>query len=424
MSPKRTRIGGSLLLMLAASAMALLLAEGLLRVAGHSYYWALAKRPDPVLGWRPPPRAQAWQRFEGEALVRTNGLGFRDDDHALVKPPGSLRIAVLGDSFTEAVQVPLEQTWWRVMAARLGAGSKDCALAAPVETLNFAVSGYSTAQSLLAWRTHARRFQPDVAVLAFFIGNDLSENHPALDAEPMRPYLRVAAADGGGLVLDDDFRRQLEYRAATGALGQARQWLLEHSRIAQLVVQVRDAARLRAMAAAPPAEESGGLPAGADAMPQEPGVDNGVYRPPDSSAWRETWQATEAMLAAFAAETRAAGATPLLMLIATGVQVHPEPRVPARFAAALGVPDLGYPVRRLLAAAEQQGLAALNLPALLSARAERDGVLWHGFAGARPGLGHWNAAGHRAAGEAAAERLCPMAAEALAAGEQATQALD
>jgi hypothetical protein len=130
------------------------------------------------------------------------------------------------------------------------------------------------------------------------------------------------------------------------------------------------------------------------------------------------------MLAAFAEEARAAGAVPLLMLIGTGVQVHPDARLPARFAAALGVTDLGYPVRRLLAVAEQQQLAVLNLPALLSARAERDGVLWHGFPGGRPGLGHWNAAGHRAAGEAAAERLCSMAAKALDAGEQTTQDLD
>jgi hypothetical protein len=423
MSKKRAWLG-SLGLLLAALVTALLLAEGLLRAAGQSYYWAVAKRPDPVLGWRPPPQVQAWQRFEGEALVRTNALGFRDDDHAPPKPADTLRIAVLGDSFTEAVQVPLAQTWWRVMAARLGAGAEDCALTPPVAALNFAVSGYSTAQSLLTWRNHARRFDPDVVVLAFFIGNDLSENHPALDAEPLRPYFRPPAAEGGALVLDDGFRRNPAYQAATSALGQARQWVLEHSRIAQLVVQARDAGRLRALTAAPVAADRAAPSEDAATVPQEPGVDNAIYGPPDSSAWRQAWQATEAMLAAFAKEVRAAGATPLLMLIGTGVQVHPDPRVPARFAAALGVADLGYPVRRLLDAAARHELAVLNLPALLSARAERDGVLLHGFPGGRPGLGHWNADGHRAAGEAAAEHLCTMPAEALGAGGETLQARD
>ncbi|WP_295542833.1 SGNH/GDSL hydrolase family protein [uncultured Thiohalocapsa sp.] len=412
---------GSLGLTLAAAAAALLLAEGLLRLAGQSYYWAIAKRPDPVLGWRPPPHAQAWQRFEGEALVRTNGLGFRDEDHARPKASDTLRIAVLGDSFTEAVQVPLAQAWWRVMAARLN--GEACALPLRVEALSFAVSGYSTAQSLLAWRAHARTFHPDIVVLAFFIGNDLTENQPVLDAEPMRPYLRPSAQTGGALVQDADFRRRPAYLAATALRGRLLQWLLEHSRIAQLVIQARDAGRLRALAAAPAAapaaRQATGLSAPADPAPQEPGVDNAIYRPPDNSAWDDAWRRTEAMLAAFADETRAVGATPVLMLIGTGVQVHPDPRVPAAFAAALEVPDLGYPVRRLLAVAERQAMTVLNLPASLAARAERDGLLLHGFPGGRPGLGHWNADGHRAAADAAAERLCPLA-RALASDTDAT----
>jgi hypothetical protein len=393
-------------LLAAALAVALLLGEGLLRLAGQSYYWAIAKRSDPILGWRPPPHIAAWQRFEGAALVRTNGLGFRDDDHPRRKPPGTLRIAVLGDSFTEAVQVPIDATWWQVMTKRLR--GPDCALAKPLETLSFAVSGYSTAQSLLAWRAHARDFAPDAAVLALFIGNDLTENHPALDAEPLRPYFRLR---DGELVLDDDFRRGAVYRKATSASGQARQWLLEHSRIAQLFVQARDALRLRAFAkAAPPGDRA--APA---AEPREPGVDNAVYRPPADAVWRESWEVTEAMLAAFAREVRSAGAEPVLMLIGTGAQVHPDPRVPRGFAAALGLADLGYPVRRLLDAAERHGMAVLNLPALLAAQAERDDALLHGFPGGRPGLGHWNAAGHAAAGAAAAALLCDRLAGAAAA---------
>ena len=421
--PKRRAFAwlGSLGLMLAALALALLLGELGLRSIGQSYYWAIAKRPDPVLGWRPPADSAAWQGFEGGALVRTNALGFRDRDHAVAKPPGRVRIAVLGDSFTEAVQVPVEQTWWRVMEDWLNGG--NCPLAActaardsgeancgarEFEALNFAVSGYSTAQSLLAWRMQASRFAPDVVVLAFFIGNDLTENERTLDAEPLRPYLRPASADSvrgaRPLVLDDAFRHSSAYREATASLGRGRQWLLEHSRIAQLLVQARDAARVRDV---PPVDTGH-----ASGEPHEPGVDNDIYRVPTTVAWRRAWEATEAMLAAFASEVRAAGARPILLLIGTGAQVHPDAAASAGFAEHIGVYDLGYPVRRLLAVAAKNDLAVVNLPAVMAVHARSEGVLLHGFPGGWPGFGHWNAAGHAVAGEAAARLVC----EALRSG--------
>ncbi len=406
---------GSLGLILAALALALLLGELGLRGIGQSYYWAIAKRPDPVLGWRPPADSAAWQGFEGGALVRTNALGFRDRDHAVTKPPGRVRIAVLGDSFTEAVQLPVEQTWWRVMEDWLNSGNcppepstaaRDSGEAnsgaLEFEALNFGVSGYSTAQSLLAWRMHASRFAPDVVVLAFFIGNDVTENARALDTEPLRPYLRPLSADSmrgaRPLVLDDAFRHSSAYRAATSSLGRGRQWVLEHSRIAQLLVQARDAVRMRDVPPVDTGERRGEI--------HEPGVDNDIYRVPTTVAWQRAWEATEAMLAAFASEVRAVGARPVLLLIGTGAQVHPDAAARAGFAEHIGVPDLGYPVRRLLAAAGNKHLAVVNLPVVMAVHARRESELLHGFPGGWPGFGHWNAAGHAVAGEAAARLVC------------------
>lgn len=384
----------SVFLFVAASLIALLLGEIGLRLAGQSYYWAFSKRPDPTLGWRPPPNRAAWQRFEGRALVQTNALGFRDSNHALTKPAGSLRIAVLGDSFTEAVQVPVEQTWWRVMAADLNsAGCADLARD-PVEVLNFAVSGYSSAQALLAWRAYARRFSPDIAVLAFFIGNDLNENVRALDSEPLRPFLVPTRA---GLSLDDGFLHSSDYRSATHLAGQVEQWLLEHSRIAQLLVQARDALRVARLA---------GAQSDRQGVPQEPGVDNAIYQPPSVPEWKEAWRATESILTAFADEIRSAGAQPVLMLIGTGAQVHPDAEGRARFAVALGLDDLGYPVRRLLDIAAENRLPVLNLPARWTIPSDQPAPFFYGLPGSRPGFGHWNARGHQAAGEAAAELIC------------------
>jgi hypothetical protein len=91
--------------------------------------------------------------------------------------------------------------------------------------------------------------------------------------------------------------------------------VLEHSRIAQLLVQVRDAVWMRDV----PPVDIGHAPS----EPHEPGVDNDIYRGPATVAWRRAWEATEAMLAAFASEVRAAGARPILLLIGTGLRGTP-----------------------------------------------------------------------------------------------------
>jgi hypothetical protein len=116
------------------------------------------------------------------------------------------------------------------------------------------------------------------------------------------------------------------------------------------------------------------------------------------------------MLGAFATEVRAAGAVPVLMIIGTGAQVHPNAAGRARLAAALGLDELGYPVRRLLAIAEEQQLPVINLPARWTQGGRMPGALLHGFEGGRPGFGHWNAAGHEAAADAALELVCWLSA--------------
>lgn len=424
-----------LLLILASTLIALLLAEIGLRVMGQSYYWAYAKRVDPVLGWRPPAYTQGWQRFEGKALIATNAQGFRDRDHALGKPEGVQRIAVLGDSFTEAVQVPLEQTWWREMGRALNNGRCASGFADPpaaaradpgpesappgfpdIEVLNFAVSGYSTAQSLLAWRNMARAFSPDIVVLAFFIGNDLNENQRVLDNEPLRPYF---IADENGIELDDRFLLSADYRWARSAIGRLSQWLREHSRIVQLALQARDALRITVLAGPQDSAQVGRSEAAETQqapVPQELGVDNAIYVEPQTRDWTQAWRATEAMIGLLSTEARANDAQPVIMIIGTGAQVHPNAKARARFAAALGVRDLGYPVRRLLKIAADLELPVINLPALWTTEPHAQRELLHGFDGGRPGFGHWNPAGHRAAADAATQLVCQIMKSASAVG--------
>ena len=128
---------------------------------------------------------------------------MRDREHDIAKPPGVLRVAVLGDSYAEAMQLPMAQAFWAVLERELaGCGALD---GRPVEVINFGVSGYGTAQELLTLRHDAWRYDPDLVVLAFLTGNDVRNNSRGLDGDPDRPYF---VERDGRLVPDEGFRER------------------------------------------------------------------------------------------------------------------------------------------------------------------------------------------------------------------------
>src|ERR1700720_3437672 len=69
---------------------------------------------DPYVGWKLKPGASGWQSSEGRAWIAVNRDGFRGPEYSFAKPRDTLRIAVLGDSFTEAQQVAFEDSFCAV----------------------------------------------------------------------------------------------------------------------------------------------------------------------------------------------------------------------------------------------------------------------------------------------------------------------
>jgi hypothetical protein len=68
-------------------------------------------QPDPLLGTRPVPGRSGWWTQEDREFVvpvTINSHGWRDVERPVDKPPGTTRVLVLGDSFAEALQVPLD----------------------------------------------------------------------------------------------------------------------------------------------------------------------------------------------------------------------------------------------------------------------------------------------------------------------------
>lgn len=367
-------------------------AELILRALDFSYYWALYKQPDRHRGWAPRPGTQAWQRLEGEAFVKINEAGQRDRLHTLEKPVGTFRIAVLGDSFAAAVQVPLEQTFWSVLEEEL----KACRAfgASAVEIINFGVSGYGTAQELLTLSHHVWAYDPDLVLLAFFQGNDLTENLRALDGDPMRPYFVYRDQD---LVLDTSFRSANAYRRRVSWYGRVAFTLLQHSRLLQAVYRAKDLIAVR---------QREGQAEVAGEVPQEPRVDNRIYGPPSDPEWKQAWRVTESLLKQMHRAVLAQEAQFLVVTLSTGAQVHPDPRFRAYFKHSLGIEDLFYTDYRIRELGAQTGFSVLNLAPQMELWANLTGGWLHGFKNSQWGVGHWNRTGHRLAGEMIAEALC------------------
>lgn len=364
-------------------------------------------RPDALLGQAAIPNAEGWYAQDGTSYLRFNAAGFRDRDHPIEKPPGRRRVAVLGDSFADARHVELEETFWSVAQRELGA----CPAVAgePPEILNFGVEGYGTAQELLLLRERVWAYQPDWVVLAFFVGNDLRNNSKTLQ-KGGRPYFVYAS---GELVLDASFNDSFGQRLRTGPLGRGLYELLPHSRVLQLAFEAMELrrrkeklARIQDHARSSPANLAPG---------DEPGLDNQVYREPSDPDWELAWRTTEDLLRMMRDEVRGRGARFLLLTLSTGIQVHPDPAVRERFASVLGVQGLDYPDERLRRFAQDEGIEILTLLPPLRRHAEAIGACLHGAGHSLDCHGHWNALGHRVAGDELARWLCADLSSATAA---------
>ena len=135
--------------------------ELFLRVAGYQAREPYG--PDPVLGWTLRPGVTGWFGKEGGALVSVNAAGRRDEHVPMGKPDNVYRIAVLGDSYSEAFQVEREQAYWALLPRLL----QQCGFqpGRRFQVLNFGVSGYGTGHQYLTLVSRAFLYQPDLVML-------------------------------------------------------------------------------------------------------------------------------------------------------------------------------------------------------------------------------------------------------------------
>ena len=376
----------NLALLGASLVVALVLGEAALRVVGYNApVWY---QPDARLGWTLRPGLSGLWTREGRGPVEVNAAGLRDVDHKVEKPADTYRIAVLGDSYSEAFQLPAKEAYWALLPERLAA----CGVAAGkrIEVLNFGVSGYGTAQELLTLETKAIRYQPDLVILQFTNGNDVSDNARELSDEKARPFFVLR---DGALQLDDTFARSPSFISRTSRSAQWTRAATDHSRVAQLGRAVKEM----------PLVSHAQAKAGAGI---EQGLEASVLAPPRKPEWDEAWRVTEALIGKAAAYSKSHGAQFAVVTVPYAAQVHPDRKLRDALAAKLGVADLFYPDRRIGEYGAKNGIRAIALAPEMQRLADERGTFFHGFGNVGMGVGHWNAQGHRTAADLIARDLC------------------
>lgn len=390
----RSRRRARACLVMVSCALAILVWEVGLRNIGGIFHDRFTQ-PDAVRGWSLRPGYAGWINAENIIWMQVNRDGMRDRDHPVVTPPGTLRVAVLGDSYIQGLNVDPDKMFTTFLETRLNQCMRSTGTR--IDVLNFGVSGYGTAQEWLTYTHHAAKYRPDIVLLAVYTNNDIHNNHRRLnptEVSDQSPYFTLA---GEALVLDDRYRAVLAAMVHQPWWRRGRIWLTERLRVAQLAHDVWSGVRSAWIG------EKGGNP--------DEGPDIGedaIYRPPVVPELIEAWKVTEALILQLAEDVTRAGAEPWVVTLANGPQLLPGPDERQRFADQLGVGSLFYPDRRINTFAQQHGIGAIALAEPMSDYATRQRThLRGGYTRAVPfGAGHLNEHGNWLAATLVADRLC------------------
>lgn len=345
--------------------------------------------PDPDLGVRLVAGKRGWWTQEDREFVvpiQINAHGRRDVERDYEKPDGVLRVLVLGDSFVEAMHVPLEAVFFR----RLEEHFAERLPQRRVEVIAAGVSGYGTAGELLYLRRDGKRYRPDLVLLSFYPGNDVKNNSPELE-DKLKP---LYGEDGSLLRVSGHASRERAHGwralvARSRAYAFLRQLLLTRQPVlAESLVRVGllNAEALRSTV------RREGIP-----------VDFGVYEVPPPVEWQRAWSYTERLLDEVRRSSQEVGAQFAVMIVSTRDQVYPQSWqtiVAANPAMQQRRWDVDAPLRRVEEWCRGREVPCLAVSPLFREAAARGGEALH-FAHD----GHWTAAGHALAARELADFL-------------------
>lgn len=325
---------------------------------------------------------------EGFSQGYFNSHGFRDYERTYEKPEGTFRILIFGDSYVEALQVSLEDSFPALLEEKLNAGSST----KNFEVIALGQSGFGTADAYMRYVNFGVKYSPDLVILAFLTGNDFRDNSKVLSRDALAYYF--VFDDNGQLVLDSSGYEEYE----RGMISQVRglfQSLKRNSYLLSLVSE-RIYLLMRQLEETPLKNPVTEMPEQKENREVDTFSDLNIYRSDVSKPWKEAFEITKNLILKFKDTVEGNGAKFVLITLSNAEQVHPRigEKLNARYAVVF---DYEQPDRMLEEFSNQKGITVLNLMPEFREYHLQTGKDLHGFGSS--GVGHWNENGHRLAAE-------------------------
>ncbi len=160
------RLLARILLLVITSVLTLAVLEGAVRVYAVTTNRVRGMTFDRELGWKPVPNVMKSGSIWGTTRpASSNSRGWRDREHPLTKPAGTIRAVALGDSFTFGVDVDDGERFTDLLPG----------LAGSLEVVNLGVAGYGIDQYLRVLETEGLLYQPDVVIMTVCVYNDMTD---------------------------------------------------------------------------------------------------------------------------------------------------------------------------------------------------------------------------------------------------------
>lgn len=339
-------------------AAALILLEVLIRMSGLTWYDLREVDPKTGLLRFSPNSEIRVKRSCFETIVHSNSDGFYAREYAIEKPEGVTRVAILGDSMIEGVQVSMDEN----VAVRLellmrGAGYQ-------VEVMPFGISSRGTYINMRTYEAYVKKYKPDIVIDAFLMSNDLNDDTSG-------PFAARFDADGS-VSLTAPLQTQKAF------IGHAR-GLMRHSALVMSLYRAVQGVSMQSRT-----ETLGG------SVPP-------AYQPYSKErvqAIEDAWFLEEKLLKKFKEVAEENSAHFVVVSLTEAYRVHPDVReqvIPQKVFERL---DFSLPEQRLAEIATQLDILYLPLLAPFIERARTSGELSY-----LPCDGHWSATGHQWAAE-------------------------
>jgi lysophospholipase L1-like esterase len=196
------------------------------------------EKDDIVIPWDEPGL-----KYEFSPGGIQNSHGYNEREVPVEKPPGTLRIAALGDSVTHGAFVRAQDAWPRKLEEALTAQGRT------VQVLNFGVYGYDTESVAAQLRARALAFQPDLVVYAFYVNDPMPTEMVTADGRPIwvgtgpRDFQVISPAIDAWLHRGSALFRRFEGASAARAIAaRPRAELLDWDRFGGWLTDLRDVA--------------------------------------------------------------------------------------------------------------------------------------------------------------------------------------